>query len=131
MRIMLDTNVLVSSLVFPNERMNMIMFCIFSKHDLILSTYILDELRRTVKNKFPAKTVVIEKFISKINYELLEPNETLSIGIRDSNDLPILKSALGGSVDVLITGDKDFLALNLKHPRIMSPSDFFDEFVVN
>lgn len=130
MRIMLDTNVLISSLVFPNEKMSMIVLYVLQRHRLILSRYILDELKRIVIEKFPSKIKDLEVFLYKMKYELAENEDSFSfIFIRDPNDLPILVSAMNGDVDILISGDKDFLVLDLKRPRIMSPSAFFEEFV--
>lgn len=47
MRIMLDTNVLVSLLLFPNERINAMPALIFSKHELVLSLFQGDCLMAT------------------------------------------------------------------------------------
>jgi len=46
MRVMLDTNVLVSLLLFPNPRMNAMTEYIFTEHELVLSFYIVNELTR-------------------------------------------------------------------------------------
>lgn len=55
MRIMLDTNVLLSALLFPGERMNRMMQYIFEAHRLVLSSFVIDELFFVVRRKFPAK----------------------------------------------------------------------------
>ena len=44
--------------------------------------------------------------------------------IRDVKDRPILRTALAAGVDVLITGDKDFLEAELDSPRAISAADF-------
>lgn len=44
--------------------------------------------------------------------------------MRDSYDEPILATALAEKVDILITGDKDFHALNITNPRICTIADF-------
>lgn len=44
MRIMLDTNVLISVLLFPTEKMNKMMEFIFTQHKLVLSSYVVSEL---------------------------------------------------------------------------------------
>ena len=56
MRIMLDTNILVSALLFPSERMNRMMEYISSAHSLVLSSFVIDELKDVVAEKFPTKT---------------------------------------------------------------------------
>lgn len=110
---MLDTNVLISSLVFPNEKMSMIVLYVLQRHRLILSRYILDELKRIVIEKFLSKIKDLEVFLYKMKYELAENEDNFSfIFIRDPNDLPILVSAMNGDVDILISGDKDFLVLD-------------------
>ena len=47
MRIMLDTNVIVSLLLFPNRRMNAMMEYILAEHKLVLSSFVVDELKGT------------------------------------------------------------------------------------
>lgn len=42
---MLDTNILISVLLFPSERMNQMMDYIFKKHELVLSSYVVEELK--------------------------------------------------------------------------------------
>lgn len=44
MRIMLDTNVLISALLFPSTRMTKLFENIVIKHSLVLSSYVIDEL---------------------------------------------------------------------------------------
>ena len=44
--------------------------------------------------------------------------------IRDSNDQLIMRAAIAAGVDVLLTGDKDFLEAGITSPAIMSPADF-------
>ena len=62
MRVMLDTNVLLSALLFPGERMNRMMRCIFEKHRLVLSSFVIEELEYVVARKFPAKAKLLTHF---------------------------------------------------------------------
>ena len=55
MRVMLDTNVLLSALLFPGERMDRLMRCVFEEHRLVLSSFVVEELHSVVERKFPAK----------------------------------------------------------------------------
>ena len=68
---MVDTNVLISLLVFSSETMNQMMRCIFMEHQLILSSYIVEELKEVVKRKFPTKVAVVETLLTKMNYEYI------------------------------------------------------------
>jgi len=71
MRIMLDTNVLISLLLFPNQRMNAMMEHIFKEHELVLSSFVVDELKDVVRRKFPAKVKVVDKLLLKMSYNLV------------------------------------------------------------
>jgi len=80
-----------------------------------------------VKRKFPGKMRALELFLSEFSYELLLTPAVLPQGlpsIRDANDLPILASAIMGDVDLLLTGDKDFDAVDVERPAILSPTKF-------
>lgn len=57
---MLDTNVLISALLFPGAKMNAMMNCIFTQHELVLSSYVVNELKSVIKRKFPQKELVID-----------------------------------------------------------------------
>ena len=55
MRIMIDTNVLLSALMFPGQTINAMMKKVTSDHTLVLSLYIVDELLDVTERKFPDK----------------------------------------------------------------------------
>lgn len=63
MRIMLDTNVLISALLFPGAKMDAMMEYIFTNHQLVLSSYVVDELKSVVRRKFPGKEAAINKLL--------------------------------------------------------------------
>ena len=50
--------------------------------------------------------------------------EDLEVLIRDIDDRPILRAAMKAKVDIILTGDKDFLESGLDNPLIMTPADF-------
>ncbi|MDR1688569.1 MAG: PIN domain-containing protein [Clostridiales bacterium] len=56
MRVMLDTNILVSAFVFRSRRFYAVINYIVLCHELILSSYIIDELKDVVRRKFPNMT---------------------------------------------------------------------------
>lgn len=81
MRIMLDTNILVSALLFPSERMNRMMECISSAHSLVLSSFVVDELKDVVAEKVPGKTAAVDRFLAKANYEYVYTPEIVPEGL--------------------------------------------------
>ncbi len=132
MRVMLDTNVLLSVLLFPGERMDRMMRCIFERHRLVLSSFVLNELAYVVERKFPSKAKAVDALLAGMSYELVytpqEMDESL-FEIRDPKDYPVLYTAIAEGVDVLITGDKDFADVGIDHPEIMTPAEFIAEYL--
>ena len=70
MRIMLDTNVLVSALLFSGQKMNTLMEKVTTDHQLVLSSYIVNELFDVTQRKFPDKVETIDTLLSQLPYEL-------------------------------------------------------------
>ena len=131
MRIMLDTNVLVSALLFPSERMNRMMEYISSVHSLVLSSFVIDELKDVMAEKFPTKTAVVDRFLSKANYEFVYTPEEIPEGlfeIRDADDYPVLYSAMAEDIDILITGDNDFAEVEVERTVICTPAVFMERY---
>ena len=132
MRVMLDTNVLISLLLFPNPRMNSMMERIFTEHELVLSSFVVGELKDVVRRKFPAKEKTVDMFLLKMSYDLVyapeEMDETL-FSIRDVKDYPVLYTAIIEDVDVLITGDKDFADTEIEKPEILTSADFIAKYL--
>jgi predicted nucleic acid-binding protein len=48
--------------------------------------------------------------------------------IRDVKDLPILVSALNEDVDIILTNDNDFAAVEIEYPEIIKPHDFIKKY---
>lgn len=131
MRIMIDTNILVSAILFSSTQMNELIRVINNKHKLILSSFVIDELVGVVDRKFKGKEKAVAQFLSKFPYEMVySPKETepgLFI-IRDEKDYPVLYTAIMEDVDILITGDKDFFGIDIEKPEILTPAQFLDKF---
>lgn len=47
-------------------------------------------------------------------------SDTISAFLRDPKDNPVLSDAMVLKVDVILTGDRDFLEANLDYPQIFS-----------
>lgn len=132
MRVMLDTNVLVSALLFPGAKMDAMMSCIFTEHQLVLSSYVVEELKSVVGRKFPKKEHVIDKLLMMMSFEYVYTPEEIEDGlfaIRDVKDYPVLYTAILEDVDVLVTGDKDFTDIDIEKPVILTPKEFMEEFL--
>ncbi len=131
MRIMIDTNVLISALLFPSEKMNELIKVITVNHTMILSSFVIDELYKVIERKFPTKIQVMEDLFSRMSYELVYTPKTIKnqlIEIRDKSDYPVIHTAIVEGVDILITGDKDFQGLEIERPEILTPNEFLEKY---
>ncbi len=131
MRVMIDTNILISALLFPSQRMNTLIYKITTEYQLVLSSYVVDELLNVVRRKFNNKLEAVDLLLSQLPYELVytpaQPKPGL-FEIRDEKDYPVLYSAIAEDVDVFITGDRDFDGLGLEKPEIISPAVFLEKY---
>lgn len=92
---------------------------------LVSTAWIIDELREVVGRKRPDLLPALDSFLDGIDYETVEPGPS-EARIADRDDQPILDAAIAGEVDVIVTGDKHFLALGLARPAILSPRAYLD-----
>jgi len=98
-------------------------------HELVLCDYIVSECYDVAKKRFPMKIQVLDKLLAKLRYELVPAPRLGDIQMRDAKDQPILNAAIEYCVDVLITGDKHFLELDINTPQICTPSEYRDSFI--
>ena len=126
---MLDTNILFSSILYRNEQIDRL-FLILDNCQIVLSDKIVDEIYDVVERKRSDKIKDIKMFLNAMNYTLVKTPKDLSNTpyIRDEKDKPILAAAVSNDIDYFITGDKDFLTLEVKKPKIMSMQEFIKEF---
>ena len=128
---MIDTNILISLLVFSSKKMNQMMEHIFKRHQLVLSSYIVEELKDVVKRKFPDKIRIVDTLLTKMEYEYIYTPDILDetlFEIRDLKDYPILYTAILDNVDVLVTGDGDFNDVKVEKPEILKPSESLEKY---
>ena len=127
MRVMLDTNILVSAFVFRSKRFFAVIDFIVSHHELVLASYVVDELKDVIARKFPTKVVALDEFLTALSFTLVYSPQVMPAElpkIRDVADTPILYTAIIESIDVFITGDKDFDDVDVDRPVIMTISAF-------
>jgi len=125
MRIMIDTNVIMSAIYNPDSKPASVLNHICENHELVLCDYIIAECYDVVRRKFPHHTVIFDKLLASLGYELVAaPREGLIMP--DPKDSPILNAAIIADVDLIISGDKHFLALDIERPCVWTPSMYFE-----
>lgn len=132
MRIMLDTNVLLSAVIFRSQTLWKMMEQIVESHQLVLSSYVIDECYEVVKRKKPSLVSALDRFFEALAFEMIHTPETLPehdwFTIRDADDEKVLYSAISADVDILITGDKDFSVIDIEKPEILTPKQFVEKY---
>lgn len=129
MRLYLDTNVVLSAILFPNGRSAVFFRHALTHHTIVMGSYIIDELRDVFQRKFPSRCDAFETFLTELAYENVitpeNPDTSNYPEIRDPKDLPVLISAIESRCDYLITGDKDLHELkDNSRIEILSPGEF-------
>ena len=134
LRVVLDTNVLLSGIAYPASVPGKILAAWrHGSGEVLLCAYILDELRRVLprlRQRHGLSSGEIEDLVDilSIQAEIVEPLDGAEPELRDAADQPVLGALLaagrGSGADYLITGDKDLLALGARYP-IISPAQFW------
>lgn len=125
-RILVDTNILFSALLFPNSKPSRALIHIADNHNIVLCDQNIAEIRNILKKKAPQFLPNIEILLAEMSYELIPALNHTEHPIRDSKDRPILNAAIVSDVDIVLTGDKDFLCLDLEHPKCMTAAQFLE-----
>ena len=131
MRIVLDTNVLVSGLLSPDEPPGRILDLILGRHlillydDRILGEY-SDVLARPQLGIAQAQATAILSFF-RLSGEQVTAFPLKSDLLPDIDDLPFAEVGISGNADTLVTGNtKHFKAINEKL-RVFSPAELIDK----
>ena len=129
LRVVLDTNVLVSGLAYPASVPGRIVSAWRQGGlEVVLSHYILDELVRVLP-QLPRISMTpgeIRDLADSFMFlaDVVEPEGEPVANLRDPADQPVLLTLLAAKADYLITGDKDLLALANVYP-ILTPAEFW------
>lgn len=129
MKILFDTNVLVSAFVSRGGHCYEILDRAIHDRELYCTSFIVNELKKVLRNNFHFSGKLISEIIQFIEkfFTMGETADTIPAICRDPEDDQILADALENSIDILITGDKDLLDLkNYRGVRIIRPSEYWN-----
>ncbi len=129
MRVFLDTNVLASAFGTRGLCAD-VLRVILGEQELVTGEVVIEELRRVLSRKFdlPADAVKeIESFLRGYHVEP-RPRRLPKLNLSERADLMVVVSAIDAGAEIVITGDREMLALK-KQPeglRIISPREFWN-----
>ena len=124
MKIMIDTNVLISAVYNPNSVPAKTVHTVCENHELILCDHIISECYDVVKRRFPQHIAVMDKLLNTLVYETVIAPRAPGSMISDPKDAPILNAAILHGVDIIISGDGHFKELDIEYPKVLSPAVF-------
>lgn len=129
LRIVLDTNVLVSGLAYPASIPGRIINAWRQGAlDVVLSHYILDEMIRVLPrlSRIQMTPAKIRDLADSFMFlaDVVEPQGAQNSNLCDPDDQPVLLTLITAQTDYLVTGDKDLLALARDYP-IVTPAEFW------
>ena len=129
MRVVLDTNVLLSALTFPGSKPDQVLHRVRrGEVELFLSSFIPAELERILRDKFRLTKRQTDERVRVIRRmaTLLEPTERIAVVAATDDDKRILECALAARADYLVMGDKEHLLplRSIGETQIVTAADF-------
>ena len=133
---MLDTNILISALLFKGELSGIVGLWEEGKIVPIISKETFDELRAVLEYpKFSLSRAEVKSLIENEIlpcFEVVNVSEHITGVCRGPGDDKFLSCAISGNTDFIVTGDKDLFDLKkykkYKSVRIIHASDFMKMF---
>lgn len=131
MRIVLDTNVLISALAFPGSKPDQLLARVRrGEIDLFISPFILSELDGVLREKFRLAAKEADARVRAIRAiaHLVDPTERVTVVTAKDDDNRILECALAAEAEFLVTGDKAHLLPlgSYRHTRIVDPAQLLE-----
>ncbi len=119
MRVVADTNVLVSGLIWPGAPASFLDAATRRAFHLLTSDELLAELEEVLARphletrlRARGRTVAEVMGEQRVLATIVTPAEIAPPAeLRDLKDLPVLRGAVGGQAQTIVTGDKDLLTL--------------------
>jgi putative PIN family toxin of toxin-antitoxin system len=134
MKIIIDTNVLVSA-ILKNRIPEEIVFCVVenSQFKWLASSEIIAEYKGVLsRSKFKLPPDILQRWFVVFDRNIVIAESDLLVDFpRDQKDAKFLACAISHRADIFISGDKDFSEANelIKDTQIVSVTEFFNRFV--
>lgn len=126
-RVVLDTNVWISGIVYGGPPKEILRLAIEKLLDILTSEQIFEETISVFERKFSERELQVEgvREIVRSHSELISTVSELKIIEADPSDNIILECALDGMAAYIVSGDKHLLALEqFRGIPILTPAQF-------
>jgi putative PIN family toxin of toxin-antitoxin system len=131
MRVVLDSNIYLSGLIFPGSKPAMILnLANKGTFEVFCSDFIVDEIGRILIKKFGYDERTTDQFIGTFLkfVKIIIPQNKVEIIETKKDDNRILECALSARADYLITGDKKHILplRKIGKIKIINPAEFIE-----
>ena len=128
MRVVADTNILVSALLFGGPPEQVFLAGLRGEIQLLISLSLLQELEKALKEKFKLSFHLVREIIEEVREvaEIVEVSSRIKAISYPDEDNRVLECAVDGKAEFIVTGDTKHI-LPLKEYggiKILSPSEF-------
>jgi putative PIN family toxin of toxin-antitoxin system len=131
-RVVLDTNVVVSALLFTGTACEIVPLWQNGAITVLLSREILEEYLRVLSypkfqlSQAEIKALIEEELLPYVT--VVKPKRRLNVVKRDPADNKFIECAVAGRANVIVSGDKDLLSIgHYRRVRIQNPARFLAE----
>lgn len=118
--VMLDTNILISAIVFDADVLKSLVRLSKDRHKMYVSEYIDHEFRDKILEKWKDKAKKILLLYEALMIPVMSSSLSIKCKLRDPKDEQVLSDALNSHMDILLTGDKDFYDGDFENIKIMT-----------
>ncbi|MDO8583145.1 MAG: putative toxin-antitoxin system toxin component, PIN family [bacterium] len=128
-KVVLDTNVLVSAIIFGGKPIQIIYSVIEEEIIAVTSPILISELKKVLTRKFPLRKIDFESVVKNIEemFTTIQPKKTINVS-RDEDDNRVLEAAWESKCNYIVMGDRDLLDLKVfKKIKIVTPDTFLSE----
>src|SRR4030066_247633 len=115
LKVVLDTNVLISAILFGGKPRQILEKAIRGEIRLCLSEPILEELKGVLQRpKFDYSPEMIQFILTELMgiADFVNPSETIDVVLEDPDDNRILECGVEAGANYIITGDSHLLKLS-------------------
>jgi conserved hypothetical protein TIGR00305 len=131
-KIVLDTNILISAILFGGNPRKILSLIIDNKIQGFISPFIIFELKEVLRKKFNFPLEILEELeeLIKEKFIIVYPKKTINLIKEVLADNRILECAVEAKADFLISGDtKHILKIKkINKTKIVSSSEFLEHF---
>ncbi len=133
MRVVLDTNVLISAIFFSGTPSKILKHWRKGNFTAVISKPIIVEYTRVAEEigaKFPQIDIseILELFI--LNSEIVDTGDLRITACEDPDDNKFIECAIAGRCEIIVSGDKHLLKLaTYQGIEILTPRKFIDNYL--